>query len=204
MNAPLVRVVKLGGSLFDLTDLPVRVERWLDVQPPARAVMFCGGGAAADRLRRLDHQLDHEDAHSMAIQTMADTARALIARSERVRWIDTIAELPIAWDADQMACLDPAWFIRHDMLASDEPLPASWDVTSDSIAARLAAVLATEFAAAIELVLLKSALPELGARVDDASAADYVDRYFPRAAAGLNAVRCVNLRDDAFPEYDFT
>ena len=75
------------------------------------------------------------------------------------------------------------------------PLPHSWDVTSDSIAARLAVL-----AGADELVLLKSGLPAGSLTLAQAAETGYVDRYFPVAAAGVPRVRCVNLRADGFPE----
>ncbi|MCA9240540.1 MAG: hypothetical protein KDA37_10085, partial [Planctomycetales bacterium] len=59
-----------------------------------------------------------------------------------------------------------------------------WQVTSDSIAARVAEVLDAE------LVLLKAAPPPDGRRQDLDWLADagYVDRWFPRASLGLRSV----------------
>ena len=78
------------------------------------------------------------------------------------------------------------------------PLPHTWDVTSDSIAARLARRLGAK-----SLVLLKSRLPEQPSTLETACECGYVDRHFRVAAAGMT-VRCVNLRDDLsderFPE----
>jgi hypothetical protein len=55
-----------------------------------------------------------------------------------------------------------------------------------------------------ELVLLKSGLPPEGVDFRDAAAADYVDRYFPTAAASLPLVRCVNLRSPRLDEMSWT
>ena len=72
----------------------------------------------------------------------------------------------------------------------------SWDVTSDSIAARIADLLGSD-----ELVLLKSSLPEPQvATLDEAAAAGFVDRCFPCYAAKLPLVRLVNLRDEDLSE----
>ena len=68
------------------------------------------------------------------------------------------------------------------------PLPESWDVTSDSIAARLAEIIAAD-----ELVLLKSA-PAAPGLLHEIAAAGYVDNFFPQAAEGLMRVRFANLR----------
>jgi aspartokinase-like uncharacterized kinase len=76
-------------------------------------------------------------------------------------------------------------------------LPHPWQATSDSIAARLAEVLAAD------LVLLKSAnppvkRPEVGDRATwlaELAAREYVDAWFPQAAASIRRVEMVNLRN---------
>ncbi len=84
--------------------------------------------------------------------------------------------------------------------AEATPLPESWDVTSDSIAAWVGTNVEAQ-----EVVLFKSCLPE--ARTYEAAAAvGYVDRHFPMVAAGWQQVRCVDLRAnpsstaDQYPE----
>ncbi|HEY5311716.1 MAG TPA: hypothetical protein VIK18_04330 [Pirellulales bacterium] len=71
-------------------------------------------------------------------------------------------------------------------------LPASWDVTSDSIAAHLASALAAD-----ELVLLKSALPQTTS-IAAAAAEGYIDRWLPHC--WRRTIRCVNLRAAGWPE----
>ncbi|NUQ61799.1 MAG: hypothetical protein HUU20_04880 [Pirellulales bacterium] len=79
------------------------------------------------------------------------------------------------------------------MLPSGPRLPHTWDVTSDSIAAALAAALSAR-----ELVLLKScARPEPWSSLREAAEAGYVDRFLPVAAAGLDRVRFVDLRKNS-------
>jgi hypothetical protein len=87
-------------------------------------------------------------------------------------------------------------FLRNEEpRLSSNPLPHNWDVTSDSIAARLAVL-----ACAHELVLLKSSLPRPEATRSEMAQAGYVDRYFPQAAVGVPIIRCVNLRPSELPE----
>jgi hypothetical protein len=74
-------------------------------------------------------------------------------------------------------------------------LPASWDDTSDSIAARLAQVLE-----AADHVLLNSALPPQPKSLQKKDETRFVDAFFPIAAGCLRVVRLVNLRDPNFAE----
>jgi len=70
-------------------------------------------------------------------------------------------------------------------------LPASWEVTSDAIAGRLAVALAAD-----ELVLMKSALPAESDATElvALAAAGYIDPMLPRLAEELPPCRLVNLR----------
>ena len=69
-------------------------------------------------------------------------------------------------------------------------MPASWDVTSDSIAARIAAGLH-----ASRLVLLKSASLPPGADRAEAARLGLVDPVFPSVARELKIVEYVCLRE---------
>ncbi|HEY8503548.1 MAG TPA: hypothetical protein VIL46_03125, partial [Gemmataceae bacterium] len=75
-------------------------------------------------------------------------------------------------------------------------LERSWDVTSDSIAAR-----AAEVSGAGRLVLLKSVAMEPFAGWEDASARGWVDAAFPRVLAA--AMRSRPLRAEAVPFPDW-
>jgi aspartokinase-like uncharacterized kinase len=77
---------------------------------------------------------------------------------------------------------------REASLPAASRLPASWDVTSDSIAAWIARQLG-----GAALVLLKSA--EAPSRVlATLAGAGYVDAYFPIAAHGLSQIEFVDVR----------
>jgi hypothetical protein len=183
--------------LFDLSDLPVRLRGWLARQPTRRTLWLAGGGKLADVIRELDvrFQLGEAPSHELALTTLGTSARLLAAlMGGEVRLVTSTASLVELQAAD--AILDPQLF-----LASVEPtlagsrLPQSWDVTSDSIAARVA-----QHVGAHELVLLKSQLPPAGSDRAAAASGGHVDAFFPCAAAALGTVRCVNLRDAALPE----
>lgn len=184
-----LRVVKLGGSLLDLPDLAERFRCWLAGEPAAKTVVLVGGGDMADVIRRAfaQHALSEEAAHWLCIRVLGVTAE-LLARllPESLltdRW-SAVDELP----AD-LIVLDCQRFLKDDD-CRPSPLPHTWDVTSDSIAARLAERLAAD-----ELVLLKSVsiAPDISPAA--AATAGLVDAYFPIAAAGLPCIRFVNLRE---------
>ena len=209
--ATQMRVVKIGGSLLWEELLETRLRKWFDAQQPHHTLLVVGGGALADAVRKLDRRygLSAEAAHEQAIRAMQVNAFALSKLSCDVTWItglDNWSKLLRAHKTGepvQRAALDPVPF-----LMSDEPqragtrLPCGWQVTSDSIAARLA-----EVVGAVELVLLKSTLPPGSAEcapIRDAAAASFVDQHFSIAAKRLTNVRAVNLRDPAFPEVQLT
>jgi aspartokinase-like uncharacterized kinase len=196
-----VRVVKVGGSLFDLQPLRAALSRWLDQQPAAVTVLIAGGGPLADAIRRADqvHGLGEESAHALCIQAMGVTARLLAEmladRATLATWDELAASIYAA--RPNCAVLDVPTFIAAADTAGQQPaLPHTWEVTSDSIAAAVALALKAH-----ELVLLKSCDPPMGVASEEhhsiasLAAAGYVDGYFPFAVAGYSdRLRFVNLR----------
>lgn len=194
------RVIKLGGSLLDASEWPDAFRRWLARRPPMPNVLIVGGGALAEAIRRWDriHSLAPHDAHWLAIGTMALTARLAGKLLPEAAWTDDWrAVLDFASGADLKQAIlifDPSRFLETiEPMLDGEPLPQNWDVTSDSIAARIARLLGCR-----ELVLLKSCLPGPDVTsLDRAAESQYVDRTFPRFARDLPQVRFVNLRDES-------
>ena len=70
-------------------------------------------------------------------------------------------------------------------------LPASWDVTSDTIAARIA-----EHLQARSLVLIKSTAVPAGCTREGAAKLGLVDPMLPKAARLIPHVEIVNLRSE--------
>jgi aspartokinase-like uncharacterized kinase len=184
------RVVKLGGSLLDMPDLVPRLRAWLARQTPADTLLVVGGGALSDAIREAhrQHGLPDGVAHWLCVRAMAIQAEMMLALLPEADRLVRVADFQPT--TARLRILDPWHFLREDepQLAA-RPLPESWDVTSDSIAARLA-----ELVGADELVLLKSALPT-DSTVAQMSQAGYVDRFFPQAASAIARMRFVNLRD---------
>jgi aspartokinase-like uncharacterized kinase len=109
----------------------------------------------------------------------------------RVVVVDRIAALDEVWRAGLTPALAPRLIMESQEAQGSEPLPATWETTTDSIAARVAMILGARC-----LFLLKSASP-LG--IDTRSRAaqlGYVDPVFPSASAALEQVWAANLRAD--------
>lgn len=189
MPPQVIRVIKLGGSLLELDDLVDRLRRWLAAQAGATNVLVVGGGRRADLVRARQSELTDCQAHWLAIEAMEANARRLHQMFSEAAWLD---DLDAARTTEaRLAILSPLRFMRYgDARHPDGALPATWQVTSDSIAAR-----AAEMAGADELALLKSAPASEPATAAHLAAMGYVDAFFPQASARLPAIRYINLRD---------
>ena len=195
----ILRVVKVGGSLFDWVQLPQALARWLDEQPPAVNVLVAGGGMLANAVRQVDrmHGLGEEPSHWLCVELLGVTARMLcVILGERARPICKLAEIRNVYESQSDLWLV---FDARDFLRDHEPqlpgcrLPATWSVTSDSIAARVAQAIDAD-----ELVLLKSASAPRGMSLTELSACGYVDEFLPTIAAQWQGrIRLVNLRDQS-------
>ncbi len=162
---------------------------------PAHQVLVAGGGPLVETIRQWHAQqpLGEVAAHWICVDLMTVTAHLLH---------DRVPEIPLVED-DRLLCqrvgdractiFGVAPWMRHS-----EPhlpgyrLPASWQVTSDAIAGRLAVVLGAE-----ELVLLKSSLPPAPQPLAALASQGYVDRVLgEKLATALPRVRLVNLRGE--------
>ncbi len=168
-----IEIVKLGGSLMGSGGVHPGLRPLLAALARAGAplVVVGGGGALADAVRALQPRLGLSEraAHEMAILAMEQTAVALA---------DLAPDLVPAADAAAIAAAHAAgraalW--RPAALALAAPVPASWEVTSDSLAAWLAVRLG-----AARLTLVKAARVELPeGPAEDWAAAGLVDTYLP-------------------------
>jgi aspartokinase-like uncharacterized kinase len=183
-------VVKVGGSLFDLPDLAPRLERWLGALPCRHILLVAGGGPLAEAVRDLDriHALGEERAHWLALTALSLTARFVAALLPKTAVVNTLSACPQHWRNGKIPVLDPYPFARADD-GRPGSLPHTWAVTSDSVAARAAVVLA-----AGQLVLLKSvALPE-GLDWIEAGRRGFVDPVLAEVV-GRFPVQWINLRE---------
>ena len=158
-------VVKVGGSLLDhAAHLDAVLATIAAVARDTRVAIVPGGGAFADVVRDADRtfSLPDDAAHWMAILAMDQYAHLLASRRPELALVESLGEIHSAIASGRAPVLAPFRLLR----ASD-PLPHSWDVTSDSLAAWLAGALG-----AARLVLVKPPA---------AQGDDVVDAYFTRA-----------------------
>ncbi len=191
-------IIKVGGSLFDWPELPVRLGTFVEVHFPTsrfeRPVLIAGGGPAADVVRDLDriHRLGDEMAHHLALHAMDLSAHLLSAMVPGLQLVNSLESVGPTLANGLVPVLAPRSTIDAIDQSAVNPLPASWDVTSDTIAARIAA-----HVKASRLILLKSASVGRHATLHEAARAGLVDPFFSEAARALRRVEYLNLRDPA-------
>jgi aspartokinase-like uncharacterized kinase len=174
-------VVKVGGSLLDSLGLPSLLDVLAKLAQAQGMVAVPGGGPFADAVRGAcaRHGTGESAAHWMAILAMDQHAHLLASALPTARLVTDPEGVASAVTEGRLAILAPfAW------LRAADPLPHGWHVTSDSIAAWVAARLGAE-----RLVLLKAMdgvrdaggeiLPEVDRR--SPALAGIVDDFFPHA-----------------------
>jgi aspartokinase-like uncharacterized kinase len=190
LSFPQAVVVKVGGSLFDLPDLGPRLRRWLATLDTQSILLLPGGGLTANAVRELDrcHHLGEEASHWLALRGLSLNARFLAALLPNGFVVEGWDGCLPQWGRGMLPILDALAFAE-----ADEPeagsLPHCWDVTSDAVAARAAAV-----GGARRLVLLKSVDVPDGLTWADAAECGLVDPFFARTLVGGCSAQVVNLR----------
>ena len=133
-------VVKLGGSLLAHVEQFEVALAAIGVAAASRPLLVVpGGGPFADAVRDVDRRLGLSDtaAHWMAVLAMDQYAHLIagkLARGVVVAEAREIADALGARPVGRVPVLAPYRWLRDA-----DPLPHSWDVTSDSIAAWVAA-----------------------------------------------------------------
>jgi len=163
-------VVKLGGSLAGSGALLKCLDA-VEQKYRGRAVVIVpGGGGFADQVRQSQKRwcFDDKTAHHMAILAMQQMALLLKALKNNFVIADSL-------QAIRSHLIQPKILIwSPDIRELDQArIPATWDITSDSLAAWLAKSLPAQ-----QLVLVKSAVIDDGQNVRELEAKNIVDRAF--------------------------
>ena len=171
-------VLKIGGSLLSWPDWTWLLDRLLTGLGDVPLTVVVGGGAVVDGLRQIDSAAPQPAKlmHDLALDCMHSLAQ-LVSQS---------TGLPLSANPalTGSACVldTPTWMLTQPAAAS---LPASWDVNSDSIDARLA----SDYGAG--LMLAKSTPPPAtwhGRSLEALATAGWVDRLFPTVADDLQTI----------------
>lgn len=162
-------VAKIGGSLLSNKQaLPICFKAVQRLSKANRIVLVPGGGELAEQVRQLQHRFSFNDraAHAMAILAMQQAALLLNALQ---------AEWPIFSYTQDFHKVRAAVSIWSPELAELDQagVAASWDVTSDSLAAWLAIQLRAD-----ELILVKSAKIDENAAIEQLQKSAVVDAAF--------------------------
>ena len=172
MTSRVDTVVKVGGALLSTPgplDAVVRALESAIAHGDGLAVVP-GGGPFADVVRKVDTRLriGADASHWMAVLAMDQHALLIASRTASARLVEHPAEITGSLVHGRLPVLAPYRWLR-----ARDPLPHSWDVTSDSIAAWVAGELGAR-----RLVLVKPVVAEQSALVDA-----YFERALPNGLA---------------------
>ena len=198
----LIRVIKLGGSIFGNRESRAWDQRFVDWYSSLRQdsptgmtdLLIVGGGNSVNQLRQLAKKakLSEYVAHWIAIGFMSVNARLAADRLG----IAIQCVMPCSGDPPVQAAtgvlseesqfkhlfvFDPSLLLQSNQIA----LETSWRITSDSIAAAVARRYNAD-----ELILLKSAIPPTE-DLRELARQGYIDEMFPQIAASLCNVQFV-------------
>jgi aspartokinase-like uncharacterized kinase len=170
LHAP---VLKIGGSLLLRHDWPTLLRSL--VAALDHPLLIVGGGAVVDGLRAIDDANPQPDwlMDDLAINALSLTAQIVAHALGLMVTSSPQSARPIV--------LDVAMWLRE--IPDPPDLPASWDVTSDSIAAAVAITTGRD------LVLAKSTPPPTDTvSLQLLAKSGWIDAFFPKAIGPTAAV----------------
>ena len=188
-------VYKLGGSLLSCVDLAARLRAVFQQRPGDRSLIVVGGGAAADIVRDWSriHALPEDAMHWLALRSMSLNRLLVRHLLPEAREVSSRAAAESLWsEGNRPLLLDVEACLREAETRDRSPLPHCWDVTSDSIAASIAARWNAD-----ELVLLKSTSLPADLTLDEAIRLELVDPFFRHLVDETPRVSWCNLREAA-------
>ncbi len=171
----MISVVKLGGSLS--ADPLLRT--WLEMlaeHGKGEVVIVPGGGPYADDVRAAQRRWNFDDsvAHRMALLAMDQYGLQLQGINPALVAVDSIQAIERTMSEKQVSI----WLPSQTILAAPD-VPATWDVTSDSLAAWLAKTIH-----AARLILVKSCNVNADDSVAELARQGIVDANFESMVRG--------------------
>jgi aspartokinase-like uncharacterized kinase len=191
-----LNVVKLGGSLAFSKALPA----WLAAigAGAGKTVLVVGGGPFADAVRAAQPRMGFDDvaADAMALLAMEQYAVAVASLGQSLAVAESYPRIRRALEAGEVPVWAPSRMVQKARRRAASPssrervdIPASWDVTSDSLAVWLAHKLRAR-----RLFLIKQVPAEVQGSAGQSVTAEHlartgvVDKAFPRSLAAASAV----------------
>ncbi|NOR81135.1 MAG: uridylate kinase [Methyloprofundus sp.] len=164
-------VLKLGGSLLSSPAL-MQCLQLVSQKGRGQLVIVPGGGVFADQVRLTQKQWQYDDktAHYMAILAMQQMALLFQGLCTDLVVVDKVAAIVPALQQQKVVVWSP---LATELDVAE--IPASWDVTSDSLAAWLAIQLS-----ATRLILVKSMPVPENATLGELSDLGMIDKAFTR------------------------
>ena len=163
-------VVKLGGSLSKADTLVNCLNKLEQNYADSAVVIVPGGGVFADQVRVAQQrwQFDDTTAHRMAILAMQQMALLIKGLKNDFSIAHSITDILKQVSQQKIVVWSP------DIVELDNAaIKASWDITSDSLAAWLAGALSAR-----ELVLVKSALIDNRLNLQQLTESGIIDQGF--------------------------
>ena len=163
-------IVKLGGSLSQSDALLKCLNSIEQRYAGSSVVIVPGGGAFADQVRMAQQrwQFNDKTAHRMAILAMQQMALLMNGLKDNFFIVRSVTDIPKLLHQQKIVIWSP------DIVELDNAaIQASWDITSDSLAAWLANTLS-----ASELILVKSALIDTDLSLQQLAERDIIDQGF--------------------------
>ena len=165
-----MRVLKLGGSLLSHASL-TQILQLATKAGIGQVVIVPGGGVFAEQVRLTQQQWQYDDqtAHYMAILAMQQMALLLQSLCAGLVIVNNVAMIRASMQQHTVI-----WSPLSSELDATG-IPASWDITSDTLAAWLAVQLSIE-----HVMLVKSAEFSADSTIAQLSASGVIDKAFAR------------------------
>jgi 5-(aminomethyl)-3-furanmethanol phosphate kinase len=125
-------VIKVGGSLsLNPKKLKILCRTLSDISQKQKLIIVPGGGKFADTVRAFDKRFDLslQSSHQMAILAMDQYGYLLANLVGNSCLVDKLENVKKALDSGKLPI-----FLSSSYFVSADPLPNSWEITSDSIA----------------------------------------------------------------------
>jgi 5-(aminomethyl)-3-furanmethanol phosphate kinase len=181
-------VIKLGGSLSQAETLVNCLDRLEQHYKNEAVVIVPGGGAFADqvRLAQVHWQFDDITAHRMAILAMQQMALLIHGLKNHFTIVHSSTDILKRINESEVLIWSPV--IDELDKAS---VPASWDITSDSLAAWL-----TKTVSAQALILVKSAIIDKTLTLKQLAEQQIIDQGFCQlVSTAAFTVNIINQQD---------